>query len=411
MNQIEYRDYNPEKDKKAVHRIWLECGWLENDNVEPMDIMVESCRSIVVDVNGQPECLVVSFPGDIDYIGERLPLSCIGAVATSLIARKQNIASRLTAARIALDAEEGAAISCLGMFEQGFYNKLGYGTGGYDLNFHFAPSILNVKNSPGVPVRLTEDDWVIVHRSRLNRMRSHGSCSMIQPEISQADIRFYKGGFGYGYIGKTGELTHHIWMNGQEKEHGPYEIQWMAYRNYEQFIELLALIKSFGEQVHLVKMNEPPSIQMQDFLDKPFFHRQISKKSPYENTNRADAWWQMRICDLETCITNTHLQGDYVEFNLELSDPIEKYLGNKLSWRGVAGNYIIKLGDTSSVEVGYSDSLPILKASVGAFTRLWLGVLPASSLAICDDLEGSNILLSSLDKLMIIPKPMPDWLF
>lgn len=89
---MNYRVYNPEKDKEAAHRMGLEAGWIEKDNTKPMDILIEPLRTIVVDVNCEPECLVVSMLGDIDYIGERLIFSCIAAVTTSLVARRQKLA-------------------------------------------------------------------------------------------------------------------------------------------------------------------------------------------------------------------------------------------------------------------------------------------------------------------------------
>ena len=51
--------------------------------------------------------------------------------------------------------------------------------------------------------------------------------------------------------------------------------------------------------------------------------------------------------------------------------------------------------------------LPELKASVGAFTRLWLGVRPATGLVVTDDLHGSPELLAQLDQVVRVPVPAP----
>ena len=56
-------------------------------------------------------------------------------------------------------------------------------------------------------------------------------------------------------------------------------------------------------------------------------------------------------------------------------------------------------------------SLPTLKASVGAFTRLWLGVLSANGLAVTDQLSGPPDLLGELDRAFLLPQPHPDWDF
>ncbi|MBU7045828.1 MAG: hypothetical protein HXS54_05275, partial [Theionarchaea archaeon] len=51
------------------------------------------------------------------------------------------------------------------------------------------------------------------------------------------------------------------------------------------------------------------------------------------------------------------------------------------------------------------------KASVNAFTRMWLGVRPATGLAVTDNLHGPQELLSDLDHILCIPEPHPDWDF
>jgi len=145
---LEYRNYDPEKDKNAVHRIWRETGWLEKGKEEPLDLFVECGRTLVADLDGEAECLVVSAPGTIRYLDEELPFSCITGVTTSRIARKQGLASGLTARTVAADAAEGALVSGLGMFEQGYYDQLGFGSGGYEHWVGFDPSSLNKTLSP-----------------------------------------------------------------------------------------------------------------------------------------------------------------------------------------------------------------------------------------------------------------------
>jgi hypothetical protein len=214
-----------------------------------------------------------------------------------------------------------------------------------------------------------------------------------------------------GYCDDNGDLTHHFWMKGKGKEQGPYSIWWMAYRDFDQLKELLALLKSFGDQIHLVRMIEPHGIQQQDLLKQPFRFRTITEKSEYENTMRAAAWHQFRICDLAACLEKTHLPGDSVRFNLKLDDPIKKYLDADIGWQGISGEYIITLGPDSNAEKGSDSSLPTMEASVGAFTRLWLGVLSASGLVVSDNLTAPTELLQILDHLIRVPRPTPDWEF
>ena len=408
---MKYRQYDPEKDKKAVNRIWLECGWIEKDDAKPMDTLVDAAKAIVANIDGQPECIVVSTPGDMDYLGEKLSFSCIAAVTTGLVARKQKLAAHLTATRIALDAIDGFEVSGLGMFEQGYYNKLGYGTGSYDHFIRFSPATLTIDEDPRVPRRLEVDDFELVHKSRLTRTRAHGSVNIHLPEATKAEMQWTKNGVGFGYCDDNGDLTHHFWMKGKGKEQGPFSIWWMAYRDTAQLRELLALLKSFGDQIHLVRMSQPPGIQLQDILRQPFRFRTITEKSEYENTMRAAAWQQYRICDLAACLEKTHLPGDPVRFNLKLDDPIEKYLDAGIGWQGISGEYIITLGPDSDAEKGSDNTLPSMHASVGAFTRLWLGVLSASGLAFSDNLTAPTELLHRLDHLIRVPSPTPDWEF
>jgi hypothetical protein len=194
-------------------------------------------------------------------------------------------------------------------------------------------------------------------------------------------------------------------------ESGPYNVEWMAFQTSEQFLELMALLKSLGDQVRLVKMREPQGIQLQDLIEQPFKQRQVSEKSKFESDMHAAAYWQMRICDLLGCMERTHLRGEEVRFNLKLVDPIETSLDEEAPWHGITGDYVVTLGPSSGAELGTDKSLPTLKASVGTFTRMWLGVRPATGLAITDELSGPQELLKKLDWTLHLPDPRPDWDF
>ncbi|MFH2035757.1 MAG: hypothetical protein ABIJ45_05085 [Candidatus Zixiibacteriota bacterium] len=407
-----HRKYNHKKDKQAVHTIWSETGWIKNDNYEPMDLLLRKCRAIVADINGRAECLVNNWQGDMIYQNRKVRFSCVAGVTTSLVARKQNLAGKLTAEAIALDAAGGAEISGLGIFDQGFYNRLGFGNGTYEHMVTFSPSILNVDFVPRVPIRLGKKDWRAIHRARLNKMRLHGSCAADIPEATGSEMFKTIGGFGLGYKNNKGEITHFIWMGGKGSDHGPFHVWAYAYRTYDQFLELLALIKSFGEQVHMMFIIEPPNIQFQDFLDKPFRQRALTQKSQFENLIRAAAWWQMRILDLRGCVGYTRLDCEDIKFNLKLYDPIERFLDKDAPWRGITGNYIVTFGRKSNVKKGVDKSLPTLDTDVGAFTRLWLGCATASSLAVSDVFAAPDSLIMKLDRgLSIMPTPHTDWLF
>ncbi len=404
------RNFDPKLDQKAAHRIWREINWIESDEDEKLlDIFLKEGNALVAERDGSAECLVTSKPSILRYQKEDLDLSVITSVGTSRVARKQGLAKKMTARQIALDAEAGAVVSTLGIFEQGFYNQLGYGNGSYEHWISFDPADLKISQKINPPRRLANDDWKLIHGSLMNRQRRHGAVTLLPECVAEAELKWTKNGFGLGYMDDSDqELTHFFW-GSIEGEYGPFTIRVMAYQNFNQFLELMAIIKSLGDQVRLVKMREPSGIQMQDLIKNPFRPRVATDRSKFEHRNRAAAYWQMRICNLEACVAATHLNSGAVQFNLELSDPIEAHLESDSKWQGCSGAYTLTLGSESNAVRGFKKGLPVLKADVGAFTRLWLGVSQATGLAATDNLAGPDGLLEKLDEVLCLPQPRPDW--
>jgi len=412
MGEGTERDYDPTRDREAVRRIYRECGWLDKGKEGALDALLRGGRAVVAEVDGQAECMVHTAAGTMMCLEEELPALYLTGVTTSRIARKRGLASRLAASALARGAAQGALVSGLGMFEQGYYDKLGFGTGGYEHWYSFDPAELTVSRNPRVPRRITAADWKAAHSARLRRRRSHGGANLSDPEMTHAEMLWTTNGFGLGYSdGPRGGLSHYIWCDAKETEHGPYAISWMVFQSREEFLELLGLVASLGDQVRSVRMQEPPGIQLQDLFALPFKACQVTQRSKYETKLSAKAYWQARICDVEGCLERTHLQGDSVRFNLALTDPVESLLPKRGGWRGTGGEYVVTLGPVSAAKRGKSRSLPTLTASVGAFTRLWLGVRPATGLSFTDELAGPDSLLVDLDEILRLPEPKPDWDF
>jgi len=156
-------------------------------------------------------------------------------------------------------------------------------------------------------------------------------------------------------------------------------------------------------------MRDPAGIQLQDLIHTPFRSRIVTEKSKFEHINRASAYWQVRICNLEACIAATHLNSRPLRFNLDLSDPLAKLIDPEMSWKGCAGKYTVDLGPESRAISGFEEGLPILQADIGTFSRLWLGVRPATGLSITGNLTGPDTLLNALDEVLCLPSPHPDW--
>ena len=215
------RDYSPERDKEAIHRLWKGIGWMEKGEEEATDLLLECGRTLIAEVRGEAECLVSSVPGTIRYLDEEMPLSAMTAVTTSRMVRKRGLAKRVTARLLAADVRDGALVSGLGMFDQGFYNQLGFGTGSYEHWVSFDPAQLKAQNPTRLPRRITKEDWEAVHASRLKRRRAHGLCNLLPAQFTKANMIGSKNGFGFGYYDEDDhELTHHVWCSTREPESG-----------------------------------------------------------------------------------------------------------------------------------------------------------------------------------------------
>jgi predicted acetyltransferase len=406
--------YAPDAHGAAVKRIWREVGWLDTNTQKErgFEALLGSGNGYVTLVNGEAECAVSTAPGNILHTGTELPLTAVTTVVCGQLARRQGIASRLAAYAIAQAAREGAAVTALGVFDQGYYERLGYGPCAYEHEVSFDPALLVVPAPAARPVRLTVDDAPAIHAARLARMRGHGSCNLAPVGITTADILFAENPSGLGFrSAATGLITHAMVMRTKSAAHGPYEVVISVYRNWGEMIDLLALLRELSDQVHLVRVREPVGFQMQDLMERPFRHMRITEDSKYESGVHAYAYAQARICDLAKCVEAARFNGPTVRFNLEVSDPIADLLADDSSWRGVGGSYMVTFGPESSARIGRDDHAPTLSATIGAFTRLWLGVLPATSLAVSDSLKGPASLLAELDRLLQLPRPSFDWDF
>ncbi|MFT7687182.1 MAG: putative acetyltransferase [Candidatus Azotimanducaceae bacterium] len=405
-----FRDYDPDRDSETIKRIWFECGWikdLETDGKYVKDYFAAAERAMVADINGDAECAVQSSKGCIQYQNESLSMSAVTAVTTSRISRKLGFAKELTAELVVRQALDGYALSSLGMFEQGFYDQLGFGTGSYEHWIKFDPATLIVASSTRAPSRLKVKDASAMHSSLCNRSKTHGSVSLSSPLYYKTEMHMTENGFGLGFY-EGPELTHFFWGKS-EGENGPLVITYIAYQNASQFLELMSLLKALGDQINQVVMLEPGHIQLQDLLRQPFRSRRSTSKGQFSHESRTMAYWQIRILDLQKCIANTNLNTPDLSFNLQLSDPIENCLDDEAQWRGIGGEYTIKLGQRSTVRSGHHDDLPLLKATVNEFTRMWFGIRSASELAMTTSLQGEQELLNLLDASLNLPRPHPGW--
>lgn len=410
---MKIRPFDSKKDLKDVSRIWREVGWLEGEKNDEKGLaaFLKDSFGFVAEHEGAAECAVFSQPGTIRHLENELRFSCVTAVTTSRIARRLGLASGMTASLVRKAADEGALVAGLGIFEQGFYDKLGFGSGNLEHIVTFCPADLVLPGKARIPVRLGIEDADRMHRNRIGRMTRHGACRITSPGFTQAEALWTgKSGFGLGYEDENGELTHHIWFGKMTGENGPLRLEWLAFRTWEEFRELLLLIKGLGDQVWTVGMLQPAGVQLQDLFRGPIVSYHRTKGSDHVTMTRGMAWWQMRMIDVAGCFAATSLACDDIRFQLRVTDPIAEKL-DAGGWRGVAGDYVVSLGSQCGAEAGHEKSLPALETDVGTLTRIWLGVLPASGLAAIGRVKAPEELLAKLDRAFALPEPKPDWSF
>jgi len=404
------RPYDEQIDLDAAVRTWREVGWIDSpERRSEVAAAMAAANTEVGVLHNEPECFVCWVPGTIRYEITDLSLCAITAVTTSHVGRKLGFASTMTTRALTHAAEAGCAVAALGIFEQGFYDKLGFGTADYDHRISFDPATLMVDHVPyRPPVRVGTDDWADMHQAMSNRMMSHGSIVLSPPRMIEAEVGLADNPFALGYRDDQGTLTHFIY--GEMKgEHGPWRINALAYRSTDQLLELLRLVRELGDQVRSVAMMEPAHVQLQALLANPMREADRSAGSDHETLNRSVAWWQFRILDVEACVAARSWIGRPLRFNLTLTDPAESRLDG--AWPGVGGDYTIGIGAESRATRGHADGLPLMTAGVGAFSRLWFGVRSPSVLAVSDRIEAPPGLMADLDEAMRLPKPVAGWLF
>jgi hypothetical protein len=405
-----YREYDHSRDFDAAVRIWREIGWLSKGEDDHLRWYIEGSRGMVADLNASTECYVLMTDGTMRYLDADLPMAACTGVTTGRAARRAGLARQLLSRSLAREVQRGAAVSALGVFEQGFYDALGYGTGTYSIRARFDPSQLRTTRVPRPAVRVSPDDWAEAHEARLARRRLHGGCNLLPPGPTRAEMADSEKSFGMGYRDAPGgSLSHWVWVWTDNMEQGPYRAE-LIFRDGDDLHELLALMKTLSDQVLSVSVREPAGIMLQDWLNRPFRHMNMTKGGKHAAQIEASAYWQVRILDMAACLGAVKTEGCELVFNLALRDPMAAYAA-ETGWPGLGGTYVVTLGSESGCRLGSEPSLPTLDASVNAFSRMWLGVCPATGLAITDDLRGPAELLERLDVAFRLPVPQPDWDF
>jgi len=405
------RPFDRDRDRSDLIRIWGDVGWKKGqpDFERGIDAYMGACDTIVEDHDGVMEVGASRTPGVLHVQGNTLPMVIIAGVYAGVVCRQGGHASTLTALQVAAGVADGAAVATLGIFDQGFYDRLGFGSGPYVRRMTIEPTSLKVAKLDRSPVRLSVDDAAEMHACRLGRRRMHGMVDITDARLTELEC-CEAPGHGLGFRSADGEMTHALWICVDENAgDGPWSVRWMAWSTRAQLHELLGVIRSFADQISGVRIADPPGVQLQDLVDRPFAWLRRTRGGENYGKPTSIAYQQHRICDVPACMAALSLPGESLSFNLQLHDPIERFLPQDAPWRGCAGDWTVTLGDTCSAMAGRAEGLPVLEASVNAFTRLWLGARSAEALALTDELHGDDDLLGALTARWLLPEPAADW--
>ncbi len=408
-SDISFRVYNPEIDEDAVVRIWIECGWADwkkdKEGRKAFARWLNCGTADVAILRNTAECLVTTHKGSISMLDTELSFRAVSCVSTGRPMRKMGGSGELTAMTVARAAEEGDAVAGLGIFDQGYYDRLGFGNFPYAVHIHFDPRTLKVPPLKRPPIRITEEDLPRITANTRERRNHHGLVKFPQTDFAGLIIAEEAGSFGLGFEDSEGKLTHHMWIKPKDS-HGPYTVLWMVYRDHNEMLELLSVLKSLADQVNSVILREPWGLQFQDLLSRPFRTMNLTEEGKHESRIEALSFKQARILDMDLTLKALKLPGGSISFNLELTDPISEYLPKDTVWKGLSGSWTIEMGEAeSSAKKGHTKGLPLMNASVNAFTRLIFGVATPTGLSVTDDLSAPEMLLTDLDARLRLPVP------
>ena len=180
------------KDLEQCLRIFREVGWMEGKDSDGavFEAYTGGAKSLVAQVDGEVEVFVVTRSGSCRYLENDLPFSAVTGVVTSRVARQRGLASTLTVQAISESVGSGAVMSMLGMFDQGYYDKFGYGSTVYHRISTFDPANLQVPRLTRSPKRLAKEDAAAKLAADPDTKASIDSIRLLDQKKSAKTTRF-----------------------------------------------------------------------------------------------------------------------------------------------------------------------------------------------------------------------------
>ena len=361
--------------------------------------------------------LAISMPGTFRYQDRPLPMTAVTGVVTATHARRSRAAAALMVKLLQRAVDSGAVLATLGAFDQGYYNRFGFGNGGTDPMLTIDPAALTPRPAPDLtPVRLTPADAPAMHAARTARHQSHGACTLTPPAFTDGIVSACGEnslGLGLRAPGGANLAAHFFATRDPQSPETKLRMQWMCADTPQLFLSLLGTLHALADQIEQITLAPPAHVCLQDLIRRPL-RGNYRIADPTEEVH----FWQLRILDLKRAISAVSLPHGTapLRFNLTIHDPLSTVTDG--AFAPVSGDYTIELGNgpsgtPSQCTPGHHPSLPLLVAGVGAFSRLWAGILPATVLAVTDTLSAPADLLQRLDETWH-PSPSPpvfDWEF
>ncbi len=419
---LEFRIADPKADINAVLGLFRKAGWVsgfkkelfadDSRSKEIVAAFLEDSYAYLACYDGIVESVAQTHQGTIQQTDTILPLCAVTAVICGYVLRKQKATSIALARVLADRAKAGDAFAMLGIFDQGFYDRLGFGTNPYEYEFYIDPRDLNVPKISRPPKEFSLDDFKAIYRSRCRAHSMHGVCTISSEAMVKGEMIFHdeKNGFVLGYTNEEGEITHHLFANFED-EHGPGGIHWLVFQNEQQLLELLQIVKSLSDQIYSFWLLQPPQIRLQDYLHEPFRSTELTKGGKLPAKTEAYGFSQLRVLDIAQAVAATHFSGETVSLNIQIDDPIERFLENDSAWRGVGGEYVLHLGEESSISPGRHPNYESISLSVNDFSRMLHGSISPAQLCFMQKMKASEGLLKKLTRVFNLPEPHPQWLF
>ena len=397
-------------DYAQVAALHKDAGWnLELDGFdEGLRFHVPDCTVRVAADDERVHSAVLGAEGQFRYLDRTLRLSAITGVLTASWARRRGYAGRLLAELLEEEQQRGAVVASLGVFDQGFYNRYGFGNMGRDPVLVLNPSAIRVPRKVSgalgaagtriVPISHRDDDEV--YAAHIRRYTGHGACTIVKRGFIQGFLRYAgEQSFGLG-IAVGDRLVAHFFGRRVSEEH--VDLFWLCADTQEYYIQLLALLRTLSDQLTQVKIVMPPDVMVYDFLERPLQWGVVHRHS-FDDL----LFWQLRVLDVVRAVEAVSIPlASPLRFVAEISDPIVAH--SPSGWRGCAGEYTMSIGLESRCVRGAEVGLSRVRMSIGAFSRFWSGAASARALACSDEFAAEDALLERLTREYCVPRPRRD---